>query len=407
MRLLHLESLRFEDCFDGAIPPYAILSHRWGPQEISYKDMRKKRNLHGLGYDKILGFRAFTLKQRRKVFPSGRSDFFTPDLLSIEWGWIDTCCIDKTSSAELSEAINSMCRWYEKSAVCCVYLSDVSASVVETSEEFDEFSKSQWFTRGWTLQELLAPQDVLFCNASWKVLGHKCRIKGHWYLCPERSGDILNAEIARWTNIEASLLTVSINQIRRTTSIACRMSWAAHRKTSRVEDMAYCLLGLFDIHMPPMYGEGQKAFQRLQEELIRRSNDHSIFAWAPQANVASDVPYASWIKYPFPVLATHPVQFAGSSDVKVAGHWRPHARFMITNTGLELRAKAMKYYRPGLDRYLYLVRLNCEGPDMFATHLALVETGPWLCRAHMTTPVDQLGECLDNSERLFYVEMKP
>ena len=179
-----------------------------------------------------------------------------------EWAWADTCCIDKTSSAELTEAINSMFRYYALSAVCYVYLADVSPS--SGAQSFD-FGNSQWLTRGWTLQELLAPKTVLFMSSNWTQLRNRF---GNKYA--------LANDLERITGIPASVLRFEkdVTEV----SVAARMSWAANRYTTRIEDEAYCLFGLFGITMPTLYGEGRNAFYRLQEEIMRTSNDLSLFA---------------------------------------------------------------------------------------------------------------------------------
>jgi hypothetical protein len=168
-----------------------------------------------------------------------------------------------------------MFAWYQNAEVCYVYLSDVSA-------QMDSFATARWFSRGWTLQELIAPSKVDFYARDWVRIGSK------------RSLSKLLEEI---TKIHSSFLTgeESIKE----TSIAERMSWASRRQTSRPEDMAYCLMGLFSVNMPMLYGEGERAFIRLQEEIIKVSDDHSIFAWR---SFRKDESYES----SGGLLATHP-----------------------------------------------------------------------------------------------------
>lgn len=179
----------------------------------------------------------------------------------LEWVWIDTCCIDKASSAELTESINSMFRWYRAAAVCYVYLADVPRNLRLTTIE-KKLAKSRWFTRGWTLQELIAPHEVIFYSYDWHKVGTKSE---------------LSACISTITGIDETYLNGANLQ---SASVAQRMSWAARRQTSRTEDVAYSLLGIFDVSIPLIYGEGHKAFQRLQEEIMRAyPEDHSIFAW--------------------------------------------------------------------------------------------------------------------------------
>jgi hypothetical protein len=175
-----------------------------------------------------------------------------------EWIWIDSCCIDKSSSAELQEAINSMWTYYAQSNICYVYLADVPDSDAGWSSTF---AKSEWFTHGWTLQELIAPECLEFYAKDWTALGTKF----------ERY-----MQIAEITSIDANALirNLDIDSF----CAAERLSWAAHRNVTRQEDEAYSLLGLFDVNMPLLYGEGrEKAFVRLQEAIYNASADQSIF----------------------------------------------------------------------------------------------------------------------------------
>lgn len=176
--------------------------------------------------------------------------------------WIDSCCIDKTSSSELSEAINSMYAWYGDARICYAYLADVPPGETTQSEDSD-FRRSRWFTRGWTLQELIAPAKLVFLCAEWETIGSKHDLV-----------DVLE-EI---TGIDRDALLLDGTDLNKF-SVAQRFSWASMRETERVEDHAYSLMGLFDINMPTLYGEGERAFRRLQEEILRRTPDQSLFAW--------------------------------------------------------------------------------------------------------------------------------
>ena len=178
-----------------------------------------------------------------------------------EYLWIDSCCIDKTSSSELSEAINSMYLWYGQANACYAYLADVPSAEDPRATD-SSFRKSRWFTRGWTLQELIAPRSLTFLSAEWEVIGSKFAL------------DDLIEEI---TGIpDAALLhRKTLDNF----SVAQRLSWASARETTRIEDRAYSLLGIFDISMPTLYGEGERAFRRLQEEILLRVPDQSLFAW--------------------------------------------------------------------------------------------------------------------------------
>ncbi|KAI1769872.1 HET-domain-containing protein [Hypoxylon cercidicola] len=225
---------------------YAVLSHRWGDEEVSYQDWLTRLSRPDVrsrdGFRKI-----------QHCCEQAKRDGF-------DWVWIDTCCIDKTSSQELSEAINSMFQLYRKSSMCYAYLRDYDYDTFDAAR----LEKCEWLFRGWTLQELIAPQKLDFYNRSWQRFGSKS----------DRSVCEAVSELSK-IDIEF-LLGADLESA----SIAKRMSWASRRKTTRSEDTAYCLMGIFDINMPLLYGEGPKAFKRLQEEIIKAyPTDHSLYAW--------------------------------------------------------------------------------------------------------------------------------
>ncbi|KAI0742570.1 heterokaryon incompatibility protein-domain-containing protein [Daedaleopsis nitida] len=230
---------------------YVILSHVWDSEEQSFHDLRRIRDVCALSGD----------NPHHYLSPKIRNFCSIAQTEGYRWAWIDTCCIDKSSSAELSEAINSMYRYYSLALACYAYLQDVPLDEPGTAFK-SSFQFSKWHTRGWTLQELIAPRVVHFFSEHWHHLGSKDDLA-------ERLTDI--------TGIPETVLR--LKQKPADISIARRMAWAAGRRTTRIEDEAYCLLGLFDINMPTLYGEGRKAFRRLQEELLRHSSDTTLFAW--------------------------------------------------------------------------------------------------------------------------------
>ncbi|KAL4065683.1 heterokaryon incompatibility protein-domain-containing protein [Scleroderma yunnanense] len=235
---------------------YAILSHRWG-DEVNYIEMSELMGFRVEDRDKI---------QRRDGYRKILNGCKQAERDGIEWLWVDTCCIDKRSSSELSEAINSMYRWYEDAKICYAYLHDVDVESFPTEPNGKTFPKSdgwpEWFSRGWTLQELIAPRQLQFFNRDWESIG----MKGE-----------LARNLNRITRVPEAILVNGLTSFRPCT--AQIMSWAANRKTTRVEDRAYSLLGLLDVNMAMLYGEGKNAFHRLQLEIIHKSNDQSIFAW--------------------------------------------------------------------------------------------------------------------------------
>ncbi|KAK4202921.1 vegetative incompatibility protein HET-E-1 [Triangularia verruculosa] len=286
MRLINLTTFELEEYY-GNVPQYAILSHRWGKEELGFQDWTKysqstdRKTWKGRGIAKILG-------ARKQAIQDG-----------YHYLWCDTCCIDKSSSAELSENINSMFNYYADAAVCYAYMRDVpELGEGGASEQMKKFEASRWFTRGWTLQELLAPKKVVFFAKDWSLIGTRGKL------------------VTRISNI-TGIATRFI--LRRTqdpavppplfaAGVATKMSWLSRRETTRVEDMAYCMLGIFDINMPLLYGEGHKAFTRLQEEIIRVSNDQSIFCWRWDEKF---VPH-NWVS----ILSPSPRAFDQSADYK-------------------------------------------------------------------------------------------
>ncbi|EGP86797.1 uncharacterized protein MYCGRDRAFT_60039, partial [Zymoseptoria tritici IPO323] len=210
MRLLNVHTLAFHSFHSASTPRYAIASHRWvAGTEAAIKDVEKQRNTESLGYQKVLRF----LRYVREHVPG------------VEWLWIDTCCIDQKSSQEVSEAVNSMLKYYSRAAVCLAYLRDVSHCSLEA------FETSEWFTRGWTLQELLAPSLVIFLSNDWNS---------------------------------------------KTLSLEQKFTWMEGRTTTREEDMSYCLFGIFEIAIGSNYGEGlENARKRLLKAVTEAAAEKS------------------------------------------------------------------------------------------------------------------------------------
>ncbi|EHA50667.1 HET domain-containing protein [Pyricularia oryzae 70-15] len=346
MRLLSATNLtleQFDD--DNSIPPYAILSHTWGNDEITAQDVlsgEPSRFNDRASFSKIQGC-------CRQAVRDG-----------LGYVWVDTCCIDKTSSAELSEAINSMFRWYRKAAFCYAYLADVTsplvdkdnaASVAERSghggkvriaSAYQIYQSCRWFTRGWTLQELIAPGEVIFFDVKWRRIGSK-------------SEDL--SDIEKITGIGRRFLQ-DVEELQRA-SVAQRMSWASKRRTTRREDRAYCLLGIFGINMPLLYGEGDRAFIRLQEEIMKDSDDQSLFAWGlgislddrDQGNGGG-------------LFATSPEAFQRGSSISFWGQLsatKPTHHFM-TNKGLRIELPILA---EGPDNETAYAILDCISDNKF------------------------------------------
>ena len=265
MRLLNTSTLRVESVPYDNIPRYAILSHTWGSDEVTFQQLQELNRSERPGEPNPThsvrqggGF----AKIRDSANLAHRSGY--------GFIWIDTCCIDKTSSAELSEAINGMFRYYQEAAICYAYLSDVPGASSRkaisqrtnsrTSDAIDReteaaLRRSRWFTRGWTLQELIAPREVHFFAMDWTIIGRK-----------------LDYRFARLVSeiTEVDVPTLRGSSTLEELSVAWKMQWASTRTTTRVEDIAYYLLGIFGINMSLLYGEGHRAFIRLQEKILKR-----------------------------------------------------------------------------------------------------------------------------------------
>jgi len=321
MRLINVKTLELSEFFGDDIPHYAILSHRWESEEVGIEvfshDLAKARTLRG--FIKI----QYCAEQA--------------DREGLTWCWVDTCCIDKRSSSELSEAINSMYQWY-KNAVCCyAYLGDVSLIPSETplGSSVNDFEnrnlhKSEWFLRGWTLQELIAPRTLRFYSRDWTDMG---------------SRQMHSGAISRLCGIDERVLLghLSVDSV----NIAQRMRWASARKTTRIEDTAYCLMGIFDVNMPLLYGEGRKAFMRLQEEIIKRSADHSIFTWIDRN--ASRLAFRS-------LFARSPAEFQHCQNIESLPASVP---FALTNMGLKMSLGLNLLDGDDSDGFEYLAELQC------------------------------------------------
>ncbi|KAK5660200.1 hypothetical protein OQA88_13671 [Cercophora sp. LCS_1] len=349
---------------------YAILSHTWGDEEITFQqcqDGRIPTGRAGQGIEKVLKTCELALAR------------------DLQYSWVDTCCIDKLSSAELSEAINSMFKWYLDAAVCFVYLSDV-----RPSEGFDRaFAASRWLKRGWTLQELIAPRHVEFYDASWNKRSSKA----------ESIDFLLNC-----TGIDREVLENSANLSR--IPVARRMSWASMRETTRVEDTAYCLMGIFDIHMPMIYGEGAKAFMRLEEEIAKQSCDLSLFAWTRvlDDDIAGDSPPENFRG----LFARSPREFYHSGTITRGQMGGLMERdFSITNKGVRMETALVRSVLAGGDGILNLnVRQKPQATitqtrGWIGVYLAKTPLGYVRCQAHRLYTAGEDRRSVDKKTEIY------
>lgn len=292
MYFIHTETLELVKIDDPEryYGKYIILSHTWDEEEVLFGDLQESP------YDKVVedlqnrlatlesSLKGETSNNSRDEADSKKTSFALcrakkkkgwskieacckeASKYGISLVWIDTCCINKDSSAELSEAINSMFALYRDAKVCLAYLQDVSSGPTRLRRAMmPEISDARWFTRGWTLQELIAPNEVIFFDRDWNFIGTRSS---------------LTMRIAAITGIHEAIFGERRLDRLFEFSVAVRLSWAADREVTRLEDRAYSLMGLFGVNMPIIYGEGERsAFLRLQQEIFNGTGDHSIFAW--------------------------------------------------------------------------------------------------------------------------------
>ena len=365
MRLINTTTLTLTEFHNPAsTPPYAILSHTWSEDaadEVTFQQFTTIPHAT-LGQTQQLGF-AKIQQTCRLALDKG-----------LDWAWVDTCCIDKSSSAELTEAISSMWRWYGAAEVCFAFLADLElerrlavqekedvddepqekgingeaagmdaavrtkTAAEQTAERLEVFGRCRWFTRGWTLQELTAPRRLEFYNSRWDFFGEKSS---------------MSAALSGVTRIRAAVLRWDDPGGLSTISVAERMSWAAGRQTTRVEDTAYSLLGLFGVNMSLLYGEGDRAFIRLQEEIIKESNDPSLFIWSMDDERSEDQTH-------WGILAPSPREFASCGDIETWVDPMHSSECTITSKGLRVTPVPGAGLRPGPEGTgAYIMYLQC------------------------------------------------
>ena len=302
MRLIDCrgDSLQMQEFIDRPSFPFAILSHTWGNEEVNFQAFNNvATRTAAKGWTKI----EQTCREAKRC--------------GFDYVWIDSCCIDKTNNAELSESINSMFQWYSEAELCLVYLDDFDANVT-ASDRDAMLRQTRCFSRGWTLQEIVAARAANFYDGAWNQFGTRSSLRD---------------ELTSITKIDANIFfpsqnpyTVGIRDLLDAIPVGRRMAWAVSRKTTRPEDMAYCLIGLFGVSMPMLYGEGgEQAFIRLQEEIIRDKNDLSLFAWRARDSSTHRG-----------ILAHSPDEFAGLSSLEFEQDIKFNPDFSMSNKGLRI-----------------------------------------------------------------------
>lgn len=299
-------------------------------EEVTFGDLLNGTGKDKLGYKKIL----FCGEQAARD--------------GLEYFWLDTCCIDKSSSAELTEAINSMFKWYRASDICYVFFSDLEP-------EKHLLWGCKWFRRGWTLQELIAPSNVRFYDEEWNFRGDKLSVR---------------SELASITQVDPDVLTNAISLAE--VPVAVRMSWAARRETKREEDRAYSLLGILGINMPMLYGEGENAFIRLQKEIIRNSPDMSIFGWTQRNTTVEGDQHSG-------LLASSPVDFEDTGSLVVSQDTVfDICEFSVTNRGLKFEVPLAIDPITGCHMLPINHRHGTYSNDLYSLGVFLRQVGPSL-----------------------------
>lgn len=363
MWLIDVYTRRLQEFVGDRTPSYAILSHTWvDGQEVTFQEMmaaagRQEEGSVKTGWQKI----------DRTCLQAARS--------GLEYVWVDTCCINKTSSAELSEAINSMFQWYKRATVCYVFLPDLtlSAPTLESGKNLRAaIEHCRWFTRSWTLQELIAPLHIHFFNQEWE-------------LCFTR--DSAAAVLAAITGIDTDILEHKKDLS--AVSVAQKMSWAATRESTRIEDASYSLMGIFQINMPLLYGEEERAFLRLQTEIINSYPDPSILAWMLPEDDEEKKAQGGLDQYSG-VMASSPILFRDCVDVEKLPD-QAVFDFSMSNRGIKLRAQFGLYEMRGgrgsqvilpvcqVGRHVHYIRLRNVGRGSFARQepSQLTHIKPW------------------------------
>jgi Heterokaryon incompatibility protein (HET) len=348
MRLINTATLELKEFTKLEVPKYAILSHTWGLDEVTFQEFQhpKPTTRTKSGYQKIL--KCCEIARKAELL----------------WAWVDTCSIDKTNSAELSEAINSMFKWYRNSSICFAFMSDVD-SVEDRQLLLSNFEHSRWFTRGWTLQELIAPFEIVFLDNHWMPFGSKAgqlTAAGHF--------PALRDIISSVTRIDSKLLEqppyCNLTAFLGSYSVAEKLSWAAWRVTTRIEDRAYSLLGLFDINMPLLYGEGSKAFIRFQEEIIKEVDDESVFAWVPSNGRWAESAWGWQEDQGYRgILAESPDDFRNSAGIVPFRLQKTSAPATITSRGINIHTQVYGHHR-----HLFAI-LQCRRKNQTSSVLAI------------------------------------
>ncbi|KAI0904718.1 HET domain-containing protein [Ustulina deusta] len=331
MWLINIKSMSLEEFTPPNLPSYAILSHTWENDEVTFQEFNKLESA-----------------QKKAGFAKIEKTCELAAAKGIPYVWVDTCCIDKSSSAELSEAINSMFEWYKLSTVCFAYLSDLIVNPLMESPTLWRDKKRRlvcrWFQRGWTLQELLAPASLEFYDKRWIFRGLK-------------TDSLVVQELVPMTGIDNRKVFENSDAIREV-AVGERMSWASRRQTKRLEDLAYCLLGIFQVNMPLLYGEGMRAFQRLQEEIIKTSTDMSLFCWKAKRGESEHRG----------LLAHSPAEFASYYYTALKSRrsisWSSvgsEKEFSVTNKGIRIDAELLNIKSEG--RSKTALRCNLRPDD--------------------------------------------
>lgn len=341
MRLVNTSALVQQEFFDLRLPAYAVLPRTWDDGEVNLQQYVRDLSAKDDRQASIWAYYRSLPRDSTLLTPGWRKMIDSCRIASshgLEWIWCDMCCIDNTSSSELSESINSMFHWLQKAEACYAFISDF-----DSASGHSNLDSCRWFTRGWTYQELLAPPKVEFYDRQLRCSGDRLE---------------LAARISHTTGIPVGYLTGE-PQITEA-CIAQRKFWASRRETTREGDVAYSLLGIFNVQLPLLYGEGTKAFAKLQKQIRVETRDETIFAWTVFDR-------RSYIRDPlnFSMLAESPRNFGQAGDI-IRVDMRPvRPPPVFTNQGLELAV-------PNYIGHSWIDFLKPSPPDRLQTPIACV-----------------------------------
>ncbi|KAJ8519460.1 hypothetical protein ONZ45_g3573 [Pleurotus djamor] len=318
---------------------YAILSHTWANRELGFRDVNVEG---GMGVGSL---------EKKEGYAKLDGMCRVAGEFMCRYVWFDAVCIDKSNTMEMEETIHSMWKWYQNAYICIVHLSNTNlklpsypanSSVSPTGprrrgdSKRKQLKEDPWFRRGWTLPELLAPKRIKFYLGDWTKMDQ--RVGRRFDICRvQEEGFDFGAEYVQFLRLVADAATVPVCAVKqfslRTHSAPEVFHWISKRITTRPEDLSYCLMGMLDIHIPIIYGEGhENAFYRLQSACLQSSPSRLIFHWFGMPSPKNSMIAAD------PSAFKHTGTYEGYVDGQLLfrDHMDIDTSFVLTNAGLRM-----------------------------------------------------------------------